>query len=261
MGSLEVGKYCGFSLCLEGEVVRLIAGRIVRHSAGVMMLLSPAVPMVELQYSADYKEVTVVERVERLSAMVLPHIPRLIEKGYLQEPYLSLPSSAQDRFNAMAEAICLAQLRVSGCNADQRAIVEQIVTLKRCELIMEMLLEMTQSKTVEHVKYSRREEITAHFLQTLSVDYHIHRTVQYYAQQACLSQRHFSKLVREQTCKTPMEWIVQITIAHAKNLLAQSDIQVKTVAQTLGFPEQFTFRKYFKKHTGVSPSEYRAQIR
>jgi len=32
---------------------------------------------------------------------------------------------------------------------------------------------------------------------------------------------------------------------------------VKEVADRLGFPEQFTFRKYFKTHTGISPTEYR----
>jgi AraC-like DNA-binding protein len=29
------------------------------------------------------------------------------------------------------------------------------------------------------------------------------------------------------------------------------------VADELGFPEQFTFRKYFKTHTGMSPTEFR----
>ncbi|MBQ6306127.1 MAG: helix-turn-helix transcriptional regulator, partial [Bacteroidales bacterium] len=56
---------------------------------------------------------------------------------------------------------------------------------------------------------------------------------------------------------TPMEWIIIITIAHAKRLLSQPDIQVKEVADQLGFPEQFTFRKYFKQHTGMSPRAFR----
>lgn len=40
----------------------------------------------------------------------------------------------------------------------------------------------------------------------------------------------------------------------------QPDLQIKEVAERLGFPEQFTFRKYFKTHTGVSPSEYRRAL-
>ena len=41
-----------------------------------------------------------------------------------------------------------------------------------------------------------------------------------------------------------------------KYLLRQPDILVKQVADELGFPEQFSFRKYFKSHTGQSPTEY-----
>lgn len=56
-----------------------------------------------------------------------------------------------------------------------------------------------------------------------------------------------------------MEWINMVTINQAKNLLRQPDILVKQVAEELGFPEQFTFRKYFKTHTGISPSEYQTR--
>ena len=47
-----------------------------------------------------------------------------------------------------------------------------------------------------------------------------------------------------------------VTINQAKYLLRQPDILVKQVADELGFPEQFTFRKYFKSHTGQSSTEY-----
>lgn len=40
-------------------------------------------------------------------------------------------------------------------------------------------------------------------------------------------------------------------------LTYQPETSIKEVAQQLNFPEQFTFRKYFKQHTGMSPSDYR----
>ena len=48
-----------------------------------------------------------------------------------------------------------------------------------------------------------------------------------------------------------------VTINHAKNLLRQPNVLIKQVADELGFPEQFTFRKYFKQHTGMSPRAFR----
>ena len=48
-----------------------------------------------------------------------------------------------------------------------------------------------------------------------------------------------------------------VTINQAKKLLQQRDKSIKEVARVLYFPEQFTFRKYFKEHTGMSPTEYK----
>ena len=57
--------------------------------------------------------------------------------------------------------------------------------------------------------------------------------------------------------RTPSEWILLVTINQAKKLLRQNRTSIKEVAQELNFPEQFTFRKYFKLYTGVSPKEYK----
>ena len=52
-----------------------------------------------------------------------------------------------------------------------------------------------------------------------------------------------------------------MTIIDAKLLLAQSDKSIKEVAAELHFPEQFTFRKFFKTHVGLSPKDYRLRNR
>ena len=54
-----------------------------------------------------------------------------------------------------------------------------------------------------------------------------------------------------------MQWITTFIISRAKGLLLQADLSVKEVAFRLGFPEQFSFRKYFKTYTGLSPTEFR----
>lgn len=54
-----------------------------------------------------------------------------------------------------------------------------------------------------------------------------------------------------------MQWIVSYTISQAKHLLSQTELSVKVIAEKLGFPEQFTFCKYFKTHAGESPTAFR----
>lgn len=54
-----------------------------------------------------------------------------------------------------------------------------------------------------------------------------------------------------------MQWIISYTVNQAKRLLSQTELSVKEIAEKLGFPEQFTFRKYFKTHTEMSPTDFR----
>lgn len=57
-----------------------------------------------------------------------------------------------------------------------------------------------------------------------------------------------------------MEIIHTITCTASRYLIEKSDLLVKEIAAELGFPEQFTFSKYFKKHAGMSPTEYRRTV-
>ena len=84
-----------------------------------------------------------------------------------------------------------------------------------------------------------------------------HRDVAWYASQANMSTGYFSRCIRQTVGKSPSHIIALYTVQMAKALLDKSTKSIKEISQELGFPEQFTFRKYFKQHTGMSPTDYR----
>ena len=59
--------------------------------------------------------------------------------------------------------------------------------------------------------------------------------------------------------RSSSQWIISYTISQAKRLLSQTELSVKEIAEKLGFSEQFTFRKYFKTHSGMSPTDFRTK--
>lgn len=79
----------------------------------------------------------------------------------------------------------------------------------------------------------------------------------FYANEVNLSLSHFTRTVKKCTGRTPSEWIATITITNAKLMLEQSDMNIKEVAAELNFPEQYTFRKFFKQHEGIPPKAFR----
>lgn len=55
---------------------------------------------------------------------------------------------------------------------------------------------------------------------------------------------------------TPLEYRNRLVIRRAKALLSAVDVSVSEVAFAVGFENAAYFSRFFKKHTGLSPSEY-----
>ena len=76
-----------------------------------------------------------------------------------------------------------------------------------------------------------------------------------------LSEAHFRKLFKEKYGVPPMQYLGQLRINQAKNLLHESDIPVGEIAKRCGFSNVFSFCRSFRKHTGRTPTAYRLEIK
>ena len=83
------------------------------------------------------------------------------------------------------------------------------------------------------------------------------RGVAFYADKLCLTPKYLSRLVKSASGKSAPEWIDTYIILEAKNMLKYSDIPIKEIVNRLHFPNQSTFHKFFKAHTGLTPLRYR----
>lgn len=84
-------------------------------------------------------------------------------------------------------------------------------------------------------------------------------TVKYFADKVFLSPNYFGDMVKAETGKTAQEYIAVRLFSYAKRLLASPELSVKEVAASLGFLYPQHFVRFFKKHSGMTPSEYRRQ--
>ena len=76
------------------------------------------------------------------------------------------------------------------------------------------------------------------------------------ARQCKLSPGRFAHVFKEAIGKSPLEYINEIRISKAKELLLSQNHTVSEIAEMVGFPNQIYFSKIFKKKTGVSPKQY-----
>ncbi|MFW5521268.1 MAG: helix-turn-helix domain-containing protein [Prevotella sp.] len=82
-------------------------------------------------------------------------------------------------------------------------------------------------------------------------------TVAYFADKCCLSSGYFGNLVRVETGRTAKDIISDHLLAHAKQLLNDEELTITIISQRLGFEYPQHFVRFFKTHTGKTPSTYR----
>lgn len=83
------------------------------------------------------------------------------------------------------------------------------------------------------------------------------RFLDFYADKLDVSSKHLSRTVKAVTGFTAVEWIDRYVILEAKVLLKATNLTVQQISDELNFPSQSFFGKYFKKHTGLSPKDFR----
>ncbi|MDH6304799.1 AraC family transcriptional activator of pobA [Parabacteroides sp. PF5-5] len=104
---------------------------------------------------------------------------------------------------------------------------------------------------------SRKEELLNDFLQLLSTHAREQHIVTFYAEKLFITPQYLSLILKELTGKSANKWINEALIIEAKVLLKAPQATVQQVADMLNFSDQSTFGKFFKKHMGISPMEYR----
>ncbi|MDE6396908.1 MAG: helix-turn-helix domain-containing protein [Muribaculaceae bacterium] len=105
-------------------------------------------------------------------------------------------------------------------------------------------------------KYRRPTTYVRDFMKLLHLNYMRERSSEFYASQLCISSKYLSIIVKEVTGRSVSDWISEFVVMEAKNLLRFSGKSVQQVAYALNFSTQSSFGKYFKRLTGISPTEY-----
>ena len=75
-----------------------------------------------------------------------------------------------------------------------------------------------------------------------------------------LSASHFSVVFSQETGRTFKECLTDIRINKAKELLRMTGLRSADIAYQVGYNDPHYFSSVFKKHTGLSPIEFRSQI-
>lgn len=82
-----------------------------------------------------------------------------------------------------------------------------------------------------------------------------------YAEMLAITPRHLSRLTRAYLGKSAGTLIAERVVLEAKRRMAHANQSLQQVAEGLGFEEYAYFSRFFKKHAGISPRQFRIHLR
>ncbi|MCI1779782.1 MAG: helix-turn-helix domain-containing protein [Bacteroidales bacterium] len=110
---------------------------------------------------------------------------------------------------------------------------------------------------LEQQPYSRKNKIFFDFTDLVVANFKKEKNVAFYAGKLCITPRHLSSVCKEITGNGAKQCIDNHVINNIYALLSSTDLTIAQISEKLNFPNASFFTKFFKKHTGQTPRQYR----
>jgi len=91
-------------------------------------------------------------------------------------------------------------------------------------------------------------------------NFHQEITLEQLARMTNSSISTFSRKFQREFQMSPIQWLMKLRITKSMNLLMCSDMRIKEIATTVGFPNNLYFSRQFRKAVGCTPKAYRRNV-
>ncbi len=140
--------------------------------------------------------------------------------------------------------------------------LERIITLLTILEKIDYSSEKQYINPVYHPAKTEKSETTRlnRIFQYVSDNYQKNITLSEIASVANLSAKAFCRYFKSKTRKTFYDFLLEVRVAHACNLLVEKDMTVYEVCYESGFNNLSNFNRYFKKITNKTPTGYKQEF-
>ena len=121
-------------------------------------------------------------------------------------------------------------------------------------------IEQLKKQQTVYLKDSDKLMLFMKFKKLLDSDYTNNRNADAYAQKLCVTYKHLNVVCKEIANRTAKQFIDEHVILEAKRKLVNSNIKSTELTFLMGFEEPTNFSKYFKKHTGLTPNNFKSMF-
>ncbi len=243
-----------FTIATQGWLTFNYNGQEMTLKANDYYIYSPGLPITILSASSDYRAVSIL--IDEQTALEIPTVRHLVSIAYqpvalLSGPLIPLPPEVADKLVRRIREM------IDYFNAPhiyKSQILQQLFSVF-------MLDTQNLLKLSAHPQAPQRiEELFIALLRLLSEHFIEHHDIAFYADQLHISTSYLSRIVKQLTGRTVVDYINQLLTMEASFLLTTTQLSVSQIADRLHFADIASFSKFFLRMKGLSPKEYRKKL-
>ena len=243
-----------FTLVTDGWLSIVYNNKELTFHPGDIYIYSSGMPVLIAAASSDYRAICLMA--DEHTTIELPSVHDLVHIAYapivqLHEPKLSLPpDEARHMEQRMREII--------GYLHSDHLYKKEILRMLYATFLLDM--QNAQQHSITQGKIPPRvEEIFIGFIRLLPHHFAEHHDIAFYASALHITPVYLSRVVRQVTGRTVIDYINQMLVMEASFLLRTSPMSITQIAERLHFADTPSFSKFFSRLKGMSPKDYRKQ--
>ncbi len=243
-----------YTLVNEGWLELLYNNRMLTLQKGDLMIYSPGVQIRIINGSKNYHSVCLI--IDEQAALEIPAVRNVVHTAYqpiaeLGRPIIHLDEKQAAHFWQHMQEI------ISYQHSNHRYLHEALRTLFT-QFVLDLMDAMAQNIGPGQISERTTEQFIA-FIRLLNTHFIEHHDIGFYAERLHITTIHLSRIVRQVTGRTVVDYINQMLLMEASWLLQTTDLSIAAIAEQLHFSDQSSFGRFFTRMKGVSPKKYRME--
>ncbi|QRV23856.1 helix-turn-helix domain-containing protein [Marinomonas foliarum] len=169
----------------------------------------------------------------------------------LMRQFTITSSSKQDIDEEFLPLMKLLKAEISTTNKRSRTVI--------CSIIRVLLIGIYRLSNIESIRltHSPDELVLQQFRQIVEVEYRNRRPVSYYCEELIMTYDRLHAICQRNLKKSPLQLINSRVLIEATSRLKKSAGSIQAIANDLGYSDGSQFSHFFKKETGISPSQFK----
>ncbi len=239
----------------SGQVEFLIDDKHLRGH-GPCLLVVPAGHVHGFRFTPDVDGPVVTAAQKTLESVASITLPELLDT--LRKPQLIILQDEM-RYVDQLMPLFLALEQESRAHAPGHVAASTSLLLALMVQVHRIAQVLEASGEAPHQPVSRRARQIERFRTLLDREFRQHKPLRAYADQLGMTPGQLSRLCRETLGMSGLDVINARLLHEAQRELVYTLLPIKQLAGVLGFADDAYFSRFFRKHTGLSPTEFRAQ--